>query len=70
MSKLNENYFETRKKHKKEFKKQKLTLKKSAMNLIIIFTLIFLYSIISKSCDERIERNKKNDMEKSVKINL
>ncbi|MDE1208451.1 hypothetical protein [Tenacibaculum larymnensis] len=56
--KLNEEYFETRKKHKEGYKKNKLTFKKAIINLVITIILIVVYNALSKGCSKRIEENK------------
>ncbi|CAM1346302.1 hypothetical protein TCRASSO_30138 [Tenacibaculum crassostreae] len=56
--KLNNQYFETKKTHKEGYKKNKLTLKRIIINVIITFLLVFLYNKFSKYLSNKIEQNK------------
>ncbi|PHS10006.1 MAG: hypothetical protein COA88_02965 [Kordia sp.] len=64
MNKLNKQFFETKKKYKEGLKKRKLTFKRAAINLIITFSLIWVVSILQKSCEQRIEENKLKELQK------
>ncbi|MGG8497857.1 hypothetical protein ACQY1Q_15705 [Tenacibaculum sp. TC6] len=61
---LNEQYFETKQKHKEGYKKHK---KKAATkwirNLVVTFLLIFIYNSMLKTCSKKIEENKKKNIE-------
>lgn len=56
--KLNNQYFETKKTHKEGYKKNRLTLKRIIINVIITFLLVFLYNKFSKYLSNKIEQNK------------
>jgi hypothetical protein len=58
-SKLNEEYFKTKRKHKEGLKKNHLTLKKVIFNLIITLIILFLYNIFSNHLSKKAEQNKK-----------
>lgn len=60
-NKLNEQYFETKKKFQNT-KKKEFTFKRGLINLIVFFILIFVYNILHKDCSNRINNNKKNDI--------
>ncbi len=60
--KLNNQYFETKKRHKESYKKGKLTFKKLLINLIITLVFILLYNLFSKYLHEKIESNRKNNV--------
>ncbi len=46
-TRLNKEYFETKRKHKEGYRKKKLTLKKVIFNLIITVVIIVLYNIVN-----------------------
>ena len=59
--KLNNQYFETKAKHKVDYKKKSLTAKKAFINLIITVILIFLFNLLFNYLTKKAEQNKKND---------
>ena len=63
--KLNEQYFKTKKIHKENQSTKKLSSRKKIRNLIITIILISVYFILNKSCQERIDQNKKIDLLKN-----
>lgn len=66
---LKNEYFETKKKHKENYKKAKLNRKSKVINLIITVGVISIYSFLYKSCTRRIEQNKKIDIEINSSLN-
>lgn len=64
MNKLNKQFFETKKKYKEGLKKRKFTFKRGVINLIITFSLIWVVSILQKSCEQRIEENERRELQK------
>lgn len=60
MDNLNEQYFETRKKHRANHKKKKLTLSKAMINLIITVVLIYVFTFFQNYLNKKIEENKIN----------
>lgn len=61
MSKLNDEYFKTKRVHKENYKTQKLSFKRKLINLIIGIALIFACNLLLKQCYNKIEQNKKVD---------
>ena len=60
-SRLNKEYFDTKRKHKESYRKKKLTFKKAIFNLIITFVIIVLYNIFNNYLSKKAEQNKKED---------
>ncbi len=58
MNKLNDDYFTTRRNHRENFKKKKLTFKKGILNLSITFALIIVVNFLLEQCHNKIENNK------------
>ncbi|XRE43886.1 hypothetical protein ACIVBQ_002090 [Tenacibaculum discolor] len=58
---LNKEYFETKRKHKEDYRKKKFTLKKAIFNLIITFIIIVLYNIFNNYLSKKTEQNKKEN---------
>ncbi len=56
--KLNEQYFETKKKYREGVENRPRTFKKKIINLVITVILIITYTSISKSCEKRNEEKK------------
>lgn len=57
MSKLNDQYFETKRIHKKNYTRKKLILKRAVLNLIIFFLILAISSFLQKDCSNRIKEN-------------
>ncbi|WP_417785418.1 hypothetical protein [Tenacibaculum sp.] len=60
-SRLNKEYFETKRKHKEGYRKKNLTLKKVIFNLIITLVIIVLYNIFNNYLSNKAKQNKKED---------
>ncbi|SEC77478.1 hypothetical protein SAMN04489761_3540 [Tenacibaculum sp. MAR_2009_124] len=60
--KLNEEYFETKKKRKGNYRRKKLTVKRIVLNLIMTIVFIVIYNVFLKKCSGKIEENKRNDI--------
>lgn len=60
-TRLNKEYFETKRKHKEGYGKKKFTLKKVIFNLIITFIIITLYNIFNNYLSKKAEQNKKEN---------
>ncbi|WP_028890578.1 hypothetical protein [Tenacibaculum sp. 47A_GOM-205m] len=60
-SRLNKEYFETKRKHKEDYRKKKFTFKKAIFNLIITFIIIILYNIFNYYLSKKTEQNKKEN---------
>ncbi len=59
---LNEQYFETKRKHKEGREKHKLTPKQKLVRFLLIAVLTYISSVLYKSCQDRIEENKRKDL--------
>ncbi|MDX8552869.1 hypothetical protein MK851_04410 [Tenacibaculum sp. 1B UA] len=60
-SRLNKEYFDTKRKHQEGYRKKKLTLKKVIFNLTITLVILFLYNIFYNYLSKKTEENKKED---------
>jgi hypothetical protein len=61
MSRLNEQYFETKKQYKKSYQQRALTFKSIVKNFIIFFVFLIIFSILNKNCSLKIEENRIKD---------
>ncbi len=61
--KLNNDFFETKRKHKENYKGNKISGYKMIRNLLITFLLIYLFNFFRKILNEKIKENKRNDVE-------
>lgn len=59
---LNEQYFETKRKQKEGREKHKLTPKQKLVRFLLIAVLTYVSSVLYRSCQERIEENKRKDL--------
>lgn len=62
-NKLNEQFFKTKTKYQNNFSNVKKPFKSKIFNVLITIVLISCYSFIYRSCENRIEKNKRNDVE-------
>ncbi|APD07044.1 hypothetical protein UJ101_01528 [Flavobacteriaceae bacterium UJ101] len=60
--KLNEQYFEAKKRFKNK-KKKKLTFKRVIINVVIFFLLIIVYNFLYKECSNRIYKNEQKEID-------
>ncbi len=60
---LNDDFFETKRKHKENYKGNKNSVYKIIRNLLITFLVIYLFNFFRKILNEKIKENKKNDVE-------
>ncbi len=63
--KLNEHYFDIKKKRTLAKGTQSFSGKKIILKVSVACILIFLYAFIHRSCQERIEKNEKEYLEKN-----
>ncbi len=61
--KLNDDFFETKRKHKERYKGNKISVYKMIRNLLITFLGIYLLNLFTKILNEKIKENKRNDVE-------
>ncbi len=61
MSRLNKQYFETKKQYKKSYQKRAFTFKNIVKNFIIFFVFLIIFSILNRNCSLKIEENRIKD---------
>ncbi len=62
-NKLNDDFFETKRKYKENYKGNKILVYKIIRNLLITFLVIYLFNFFRKILKKKIEENKRNDVE-------
>jgi len=63
MNKLNEQYFQTRRNHERNYRNRKpLTWKRRILNMVITFVLYYILTHFYNYLSKRYEENKKEDM--------
>ncbi len=62
-NKLNDDFFETKRKYKENYKGNKISVYKIIRNLLITLLGIYLLNLFTKILNEKIEENKRNDIE-------
>ncbi len=62
--KLNDDYFETKKKYKENrLKSKKMTFRKRFSYFILAILLLLIQGVLLRKCQNRIDENQKNDIE-------